>query len=1062
MVEDEQELEWLEWSGNGQMLAVSSTAGNLDIFLIKLPNVNSTYQTKIAYLSSLLEVTFVDIEQEKLDKKEKNRIQLNIEPTLVAIGNHHLAACMNNRAYFYELNAFFNRSNLHHSADDFDSVKENEYSSIVKCMLMNDQYVAILFTDNRAILHRIPQLEDVDQTEEQKRKDFYQVDTKLVIVCIALTNHFFTWCTDSGILELFSIEEWSTVSVHRHLNPIRMICSDFLGLRVLLVDDRNEASVFDTTTEQLTPVEIRKREENDELDNLSLNYEDLPVDRIVVGERNYSQLLPLEITGLFWDRSMFTVVDRKQILIYYYVAKSIQGSFVQFVGKSSLEESILPLIVHDGLVYYQTSTGNIGLNQLETHNYSRILSSRNRTDDDNSNLLKRQEKMLKNLLKLRRTDDCWLMCKTMNRIEFWLQFIDCCLHDLNVSEAIHIARYIGHAGIVWSLKSIQNIEEFHLLGGHLAMHLQWFDLAEKLYLKSSQPICALKLRLDLMQWNTCLVLAKRLASDQLPFIHKQQADELEFEENYGQALEHYQDGLLERSDRLDKAQLDKHNQECLAGISRCLIKCGDSKKGVQIAMKLDDLDLVQRTAAICEESNLFNEAAMLFERTGEFETTCLLYLKTRNLSKVKELLKNDSIDRKQTRSTKAILIQYAKLQEQEGKFTDAFKAYEQADQQLHCVRLLLDKLNRPQEAVRLVRQQRTSNHCSTEACLLIAKHFQQTSDYESAIEFLVYSGKLEEAFELALQESQMNLYTNALLQVLQSNETSTQFELNLNAQKVDQNLAKQLQRIAIYYEEEHNLLNSGKFYCLAGQLRKGIANLLKAHQNRKLSFKHSSASQSQSAEDPLKLAIECACKSNDEQSIQQVIEVLVNELESGSQTDFQYLFKLYMSCGQFREATKTALLLAKEEQINGNYETAHGLLVEMCKNLLNNKLKISFELLSALHLLHCYKLAKLYLKFEKLEQSCELLCKVSNSINKFPKHATQILSTTVLECLKLNNNRQAIHYSTVLIQNSDYLAQLDAKFRRKIETLIRKSASIRRVNSIGNCSHLCVICSPNL
>lgn len=397
------------------------------------------------------------------------------------------------------------------------------------------------------------------------------------------------------------------VSIHRHLHPIKQIAPDFIGLHILLVDARNEAFVFDVTNEQLVPVEIRRKETNDDdLDEFSFNYENLATDQIVVGERNFSETFPFQFTKLLWDltnHSTFAVVDRKQILIYYFVSKSIQGSFVQLVGKSNLEDNINPLIMNDGYIHYQTATGSISWAQLDTHNYSKLLSTRNKNLDDQNIKLSRQ-KMFYNLLKLRRTDDCWLICKTLNKIDNWLQFINCCLHDLNINEAIRIARYIGHAGIVWSLKSIQNIEEWNLLAGHLAMYLQWFDLAEKLYLKSSQPSYALRLRLDLMDWNTCLVLAKRLANDQLPFIHKQQANELEFEENFNLALEHYQDALLDKldlkNDQLDKDQAAKHNQECLAGISRCLIKCNDRKKGIQIAMKLEDLDLINRTAAICE------------------------------------------------------------------------------------------------------------------------------------------------------------------------------------------------------------------------------------------------------------------------------------------------------------------------------------------------------------------------------------------------------------------------------------------------------------------------------
>lgn len=965
-LEDEQELEWLEWSGNGQMLAVSSDEGSLAVFLMRLPNVSCAWQTKIAYLSSLLELSFVDV-LEPTDESGHNRIQLDVEPSLIAICNTHLAACMNNRAYFYELNAF-PRSSSSSSAGRFEMIKEKEYSSIIRAMQMNDLYAAVLFTDGRAILHRI--LEDYPESDysdgRRTANSYHAVDAKQSVVCIALTASFFIWSTDAGILELFSIDEWTTVSVHRHTNPIKTIAADFLGLRVLLVDASNEAFVFDAASEQLTPVELRRSGEetaNGE-DDLSLNYEELPTDRVVVGQRNYGQAFPFQAGRLFWDQSdhsTFVVLDKRQLFVYYYVARSVQGSFVQFIGKSNAPNEGAALLVHDGYAYSQTPNGVVTCAQLDTHNYARVLA---RSKKHHQNLLEkgapaggRPELAFHSLLKLRRTEDCWAMCKAMNRIEFWLQFIDCCLHDLELAEAIRIARYIGHAGLVWSFRSIQQIEELNLLTGHVAMYLGWFDLAERLYLKSTQPTCALRLRLDLMQWSACLVLAKRLASDQLPFIHRQQANELEFEEDYQSALEHYQDGLLDpnRSSASkdeangDGSELARHNQECLAGISRCLVKCGDRKKGVQIALKLDDPELVRRTAAVCEECNLMGEAAALYEKTGDLESACSLYLRegTRNLAKVKELLQQKSATTGWP--TKAILVQYAKLQEQKGNFSDALLAYEQADRQLDCVSLLLDKLKRPQEAVKLVRQKRDQ-----QACLLIAKHFQQTHDYESAIEFLVYSGKLDEAFELALQESQMPLYTGALLQILQSTATAP-------APFTNDALLKQLTRIAIYYDEqEHSLLNAGRFYCLAGQLPKGIKLLLRAHSTVAALKSTTANSQTKDGEDenendPLKLAIEFACKSNDEASIQQVIEALIVQLDAGNQTDFQYLFKLYMCSGQYQEATKTALLLAKDEQSNGNYDRAHGLLVEMCKNLLANQLKLSFELLSALHLLHCYR-----------------------------------------------------------------------------------------------------------
>ncbi len=45
--------------------------------------------------------------------------------------------------------------------------------------------------------------------------------------------------------------------------------------------------------------------------------------------------------------------------------------------------------------------------------------------------------------------------------------------------------------------------------------------------------------------------------------------------------------------------------------------------------------------------------------------------------------------------------------------------------------------------------------------------------------------------------------------------------------------------------------------------------------------------------------------------------------------DAKYLFKLYLEIGQYREAARTAILIAKEDQATGNYRNAHDMLFHM-------------------------------------------------------------------------------------------------------------------------------------
>lgn len=59
-LDDERTLDRMEWTDDGQLLAVTSTKGNLYVYLTSLPLLSATQQTRIAHLTSLLEVTIED------------------------------------------------------------------------------------------------------------------------------------------------------------------------------------------------------------------------------------------------------------------------------------------------------------------------------------------------------------------------------------------------------------------------------------------------------------------------------------------------------------------------------------------------------------------------------------------------------------------------------------------------------------------------------------------------------------------------------------------------------------------------------------------------------------------------------------------------------------------------------------------------------------------------------------------------------------------------------------------------------------------------------------------
>ena len=82
--------------------------------------------------------------------------------------------------------------------------------------------------------------------------------------------------------------------------------------------------------------------------------------------------------------------------------------------------------------------------------------------------------------------------------------------------------------MVWALQKLENVDELTLLSGHICTLLNDYDQAEKLFLRSSQPVEALYLRRDLMQWVQALNLAQNLKPEEIPFIAREYAQQLEF------------------------------------------------------------------------------------------------------------------------------------------------------------------------------------------------------------------------------------------------------------------------------------------------------------------------------------------------------------------------------------------------------------------------------------------------------------------------------------------------------------------------------------------------------
>lgn len=102
------------------------------------------------------------------------------------------------------------------------------------------------------------------------------------------------------------------------------------------------------------------------------------------------------------------------------------------------------------------------------------------------------------------------------------------IHYMKFVAAIRVYRQMEDAAMVWTLQNMENIDELALLCGHACILLGNYNEAEKYFLQSSEPVQALYLRRDLMQWEQALSLAQKLKPDEIPFIAKEYAQQLEF------------------------------------------------------------------------------------------------------------------------------------------------------------------------------------------------------------------------------------------------------------------------------------------------------------------------------------------------------------------------------------------------------------------------------------------------------------------------------------------------------------------------------------------------------
>nr|XP_012136574.1 PREDICTED: WD repeat-containing protein 19 isoform X4 [Megachile rotundata] len=820
----------VEWSMDGTMVAAVTYSGSVLVYLIQIPKLVSVYGNRIALLTSLTEVT---IHLYTLDKKitfqEKSEpiiIDTIIEPSVLAIGPMHAAVGLNNRALFWDISGTHYNTAVHF---------ERDYLATIDSIRLNETYVSVLF-DGKLQLHSIK----ADQTLTNKGKDtkiFPDLNTSdFRITCHALSTDFLIYGSDMGHIIFFCLEVFNQCMEYVHNNSIKEIYLDANGTQLCFIDNKLDVYVYNPMQETILQIPD----------------------------------CPDCIQGIIWDqnileRNIFAAYNKNIVSMYIFVKYFIEGTKIIKINTTKLPSETLPLLMYSGELTLSSSG-----NKLAQMTLSSL--------EDTGNIVesKKMEKFLETQILCRRFQQAWNTCEQINQKESWLMLGESAIANLDIDFAIRIYRYLEDASMVWALENMQDIDELSLLYGHACVLLGEYNQAEKFFLQSSEPIQALYLRRDLMQWEQALNLAQKLKADEIPYIAREYAQQLEFTGNYPKALTNYERGLVisNNSTSNTTAHNPHHRNLCLAGVARMSIRCGDSRRGVSIAMDNESpRQLRKECAEILELMKQFNEAALLYEKAEYFDKAASAYIKLKNWQKVGQLLPQIS--------SAKINIQYAKAKEAEGKYDEAAKAYETAKDYENIIRINLEHLNNPARSVEIVQQTK-----SIEGAKMVAKYFQKLNDYNSAIKFLILSNCHDEAFQLANQHGKMELYGEILINAIDdSSERKEDFK-----------------SLAMHFESQKNNLLAGKYYFYAKEYQRALRHLLKA------------AQLVTDENEVLTLAIDTVASSKDDKLANQLIDFLLGG--DGLPKDPKYLFRLYMARKQYKDAAKTAMIIANEEQVN--------------------------------------------------------------------------------------------------------------------------------------------------
>ncbi|KAH0792506.1 WD repeat-containing protein 19 [Histomonas meleagridis] len=418
------------------------------------------------------------------------------------------------------------------------------------------------------------------------------------------------------------------------------------------------------------------------------------------------------------------------------------------------------------------------------------------------------------------------------------------------------------------------------------------------------------------------------------------------------------------------------------GIIRCLILAGKVEQGMQQLAKIKDVKLITECANILEKLSAFTHAAQLYVRVGEYNLAAQCYVRANEIKSATDLIPKVT----DTKVLRSIGLQLERI----GNLESAATAFEKSNDWESLVRVLL-KINLD-KAANVARE-----HPIISVCRLVAEHCIQLNNFRYAIEFMIRANRSDDAFRIAELHNKMDEFADLI------SDSGTQ---------------QQYEAIATYFCNRNDMIQAAKFFEKANNPMRALNCYI-----------------SDGSDKALDGALDLAERIKDREIYEQLFDFLNANIRDKNK-DLRYLLRMFIIMQRYDEASQTAIQISEDLRANGEYRASRDLLFDVMKQLQKHNYNVSAEMKKSLMIVHSYLLIKPMKEKNKVITAL-LLRRLSEYVNKFPKHSVNLLVMGVVECSRAGMKKSAFKIATKLLQ-PEYEGQLKQDMLRKIQTTVRR------------------------